>query len=202
MIPIQLTIGAGLGAIQKTPGLVLSVKSCTLPITAAFDGGNALPIGAGTALPIAGGFKFINFFNPNTVAVTLSGFIGERAVEFQPQDNSQSNSGHYAFGNLGIAFGASASGGLPACDSSGFLQVTSGMNLSVPGTNNGHRRQIITFSVSAASASNLQILDANGFAFMTILPGNDRAFVTDSAFKISGASGTAAVTIGEIYLNA
>ena len=117
------------------------------------------------------------------------------------QDTAQSNAQTYALGNLGVAIGAGAAGGLPACDGDGYLQITNAMAFVVPGTNNNHRRQVITFSVSKNSPASLNLLDANGFAFMTIAAGQQIALSTDAQFTLSGAGGTAWVTVGQIFLS-
>jgi len=80
--------------------------------------------------------------------------------------------------------------------------VLNSANYKVSGTNNGHRRQLVTFTMAPATsyAYALNILDANGFSVMTMLPGQIIALPTDSDLYISGAGGTAGVTIGQMFL--
>jgi len=117
------------------------------------------------------------------------------------QDISSASASTVPQGNLGIVNGAAAAGGLPACDANGFLIITNVMNLKIPGTNaNGNRRQIIIFSTSANSPAALQVMDANGFGFMTIPAGTVMPFVTDGDLLLSGAGGNAWVTVGQMFL--
>lgn len=194
------TVPAGQAVIISAPGRVLSVKTSTLPLTVALDGKEAQPVQSGTVLP--GPFNSLNFFNASAVDVTVSFYVGDAAVLFSPQDNQQASASTYVYGNLGIATGAGAAGGNPACDGNGFLQITNAMALPVPGTNNGHRRQTITFALSGQSPASLNVLDASGRAFMTILAGQQIALDTDAALVLSGAGGTAWVTVGQIFLSA
>ena len=96
--------------------------------------------------------------------------------------------------------GAPAAGGNPACSALGFLQITDGMLLKVPGVKDGKRRLDVTFCLQTGSAFNLNVLDATGKAFMTIPPGATVQKVMDADFFVSGAGGTAAVTIGQVFL--
>ena len=194
------TIQPGNSIAETCVGNFLTVKQCNLPLTLTLGGSQQKTVKAGSVIPMDGQ-KNIGLKNGNAVAVTVSFEVDDKPGTFVADDNSTSNATNYAFGNLGIATGAGASGGLPACDANGFLQVTNGMNLAVSGTNNGHRRQILTFSLSGSSPAALNVLDANGLAFMTILAGQQIALVTDAAFTISGAGGTAWVTVGQIFLN-
>lgn len=116
------------------------------------------------------------------------------------QDTATSVASTEIFGNLGIATGAAAAGGNPACSAFGFLQITDAMNFPVSGTRNGKRRLDVTFCVKAGSAFNLNVLDATGKAFMTIPPGATVQKVMDADFTVSGAGGLAEVTIGQVFL--
>jgi len=90
---------------------------------------------------------------------------------------------------------------LPACDANGFLLVTNAMALLISGVDsNGRRRQSIVFSMASNSPASLNVLDANGAAYMTLAAGDKIERVTDSNFTISGAGGTAWVTIGQDFL--
>ncbi len=116
------------------------------------------------------------------------------------QDTATSVARTEIFGNLGIATGAWAAGANPACSAFGFLQITDAMSLPVLGTRNGKRRLDVTFCVKAGSAFNLNVLDPTGKAFMTIPPGATIQKVMDADFNVSGAGGTAEVTIGQTFL--
>ena len=200
MRSFTITIPAGGAAVETCAGKVLTIKKSTLPVYVTIGGANQRLLKAGSVVP-TDGFKNVNIINNNTVPVTLTFEIDDVAGQYTPDDNSSSNAPSYALGNLGVAVGAGAAGGLPACDGNGFLQITNAMALAVTGTNNGHRRQIITFSLSTGSPAPLNLLDANGFAFMTILAGQQIMLVTDATFTLSGAGGTAWVTVGQIFLN-
>lgn len=193
-------VPAGLAVIVSSPSKALSVKTSTLPLTVAMDGKEAQPVQSGTVLQ--GPFKWLNFFNSAAVDVTVTFYTGDEAVLFSPADNQQAAASTYVFGNLGIATSAGAAGGNPACDANGFLQITNAMALSVAGTNNGHRRQTVTLSMSSQSPASLNILDSGGRAFMTILSGQQIALDTDATLVLSGAGGTAWVTVGQIFLSA
>ena len=199
MIPQFFTqiVKAGLAAMVTAPGKVLTVKTITGPTSIALDGKQAQPVNGGAVL--VGPFSIVNIFNTGSVDSTITFFVGDEAVQFQPGDNSQSNASHTARGNLGVAFGAGAVTGLPACDANGWLQVTTA-GFAVAGTLNAHRRQSIVFSVNPNSAFPLLVLDSNGFLYMRIYAGQQIDRVTDAAFTIKGDGGTASATVGEIFL--
>ena len=140
----------------------------------------------------------IFFRATNGVAATVT-FIAS-LKEIRIQDTATSVAATEIFGNLGIAVGAPAAGGNPACSALGFLQITDGMLLKVPGVKDGKRRLDVTFCLQTGSAFNLNVLDKNGFAFMTIAPGAALQKVMDADFWLSGAGGTASVTIGQVFL--
>ena len=148
--------------------------------------------------PLPPGTGNIFFRATNGVDSTVTFTVGETKTD--QQDTSQSQAPTSAAGNLGIANGAAAAGALPACDANGFLQITNGMLLKVPGTSDsGNRRQILILSVSANGAA-LQVLVSATVGFMSIAPGATFPLVSDADFYISGSGGTAKVTIGEFYL--
>ena len=198
----SVSIPAGGSAVETCPGKVVSIKSASLPVKLTIGGGNSRTVKSGSVIENEVEFKNVNFINPNAVDVTLSFVIGDTASQYTPDDNANSNAPSYAYGNLGVPVSTAAANGLPQCDANGFLLITNAMALVVAGTNNGHRRQIITFSMSANSPAALNLLDANGLAFMTILAGQQIMLVTDSTFTLSGAGGTAWVTVGQIFLSA
>lgn len=129
--------------------------------------------------------------------------------DIKAQATAQSNAATYLFGNCGIASGGNAN--LPdstggntniACDANGYLAIPGNKNILISGANNGHRRQVITFSVAPGSAASLNVQDANQNAVITIAAGQQVQLTTDSDLYVSGAAaGTAQVTIGQIYLS-
>ena len=134
----------------------------------------------------------------NSVAATV--VFSYSKTPLSVQDTATSSASVTPQGNLGIANGAAAANGLPACDANGFLSITNGMLLKLAGTSpTGNRRQILILSVSANGAA-LQVLISATVGFMSIAPGSSFPLVTDSDFYISGSGGTAKVTIGEFYL--
>ena len=197
----SLTVPAGT---VTNPGTVKSPKggrffylrSTTTPLQIAFD--------SGTPFQMEGGFKVtepfasVQFFNPTAFPIVVVFYIGSAGIDYVGT-NDVKLAATYALGNLGIAVSAAAANGLPACDANGFLIITNSMNLLVPGTNNGHRRQKITFSVSTASPSPLNLLDLNGNVYMTIFLGQQIALTEDSTFILSGAGGNAWVTVGQTF---
>ena len=196
-------IAAGGSAMHVWPGKVLSVKSSTLPLTICFDGQDSdAACKAGRVFDYSpGGFTTVNLTNPNAVAVTITFYIGDAAVTYAPDDNANSNAQMIPLGNMGVAIGAAAAGGLPACDSTGFLLVTNAMALALPGVDSaGRRRQSVVFSMASNSPASLNILDATGCAYMTLAAGDKIERVTDANFTLSGAGGTAWVTIGQDFL--
>ena len=140
----------------------------------------------------------IYFRATNAVAAVVNFIASLEPVSIQ--DTATSVAATEIFGNLGIATGAPAAGGFPACSALGFLQITDAMNLLVSGTRNGKRRLDVTFCVKTGSANNLNVLDLNGLAFMTIPPGATVQKVMDADFKLSGAGGLAEVTVGQVFL--
>ena len=199
-------LNPGQSIFDQTNGNFLSVKSLNLPINAAFNGGpNELIAAGGIYEKSNPAITLTIFTNPNAIAVTLSYNIGPTAVNYAPADNSASLASTFAYGNLGIALNAAAVVGppaLPACDGFGFLQVTNGMTLTIPGVLNSKRRQTILFSVAQASAFGLTVLDANGLGFTTVPAGAILPLVTDATFIVTPAgAGICSVTIGQVYLN-
>lgn len=186
--------------VQETLGSFkfLRIRKLTSPVLISFDGNDWLTANLNDQFTPKGAQR-VYFQSAAGVGITVEFSYGN--VSFTAQDTAQSNAQTYALGNLGIATGAGAAGALPACDGNGYLQITNAMALVVPGTNNSHRRQIITFSVAAGSPAPLNLLDANGFAFMTIASGQQIALATDAQFTLSGAGGTAWVTVGQIFLS-
>ena len=197
-------IAAGDSKLVSYSGLVLTVKRCTLPLTVCFDGAvTDVNFKAGRVFDFRPtGLKMFNLTNPNAVEVQTEFIIDDIPAHFIADDNAVASASTYAYGNLGVATGAGAAGGLPACDANGFLQITNGMALLVTGMNNGHRRQKITFSMAANSPAPLNLLDLQNKVFMTILAGQQIALVDDSAYTLSGAGNTAFVTVGQSFFAA
>lgn len=198
-----LVVPAGQGATISAPGAVLTIKTVTGPLTVQMNGGGSQPVASGSAL--TGPFKFLTFCNAGSVAVTVGFYAGDNIVPYAPADNSASNAKSVLLGNLGIATGAAAANGNPACDGAGYLQVTNAMYLLVSGTRNGARRQVLYLSVSPTSAVGLNVLDSNSsgaaqYAGITLAPGSQIELLTDSDVILSGNGGTAAVTVGQIFL--
>ena len=187
---------------QKTQGgdIYLNIGACNLPLSAAFNGGPGKNVSAGQTYK-ENPFNYFSLTNNNAVAVTVTFSSGQHPASSQPADNSVSNASHTALGNLTVATGGPAAGGLPACDANGYLQITTAMNLLVPGTNNGHRRQLITFDVSPNSPKSLLVQDANGCVLQNIPAGQARQMVTDAPLYLSGNGATAWAVIGQIFLN-
>ena len=102
-------------------------------------------------------------------------------------------------GNLGIPDNTPAAGSKPECDQYGYLQITNGMALLLPGTVNGNKRQRIIFSNKGSETNTLNVKDSNGCTFIQIFKSDVIALDTDADFIISGNSGTAKVSIGEIF---
>jgi hypothetical protein len=178
----------------------LYVLTATASFQISFDGNTWVDSGGNKKYDRTGkGSERVYFRAKNGVAATVTFDYDLSPISFQ--DTAQSNRATAALGNFGIATGAAAAGGKPACDANGYLQITNAMNLAVAGTNaSGQRRQVIIFSLATASPAPLNVLDPNGFAFMTIAAGQTISLVTDSAFILSGAGGTAWATVGQIFL--
>ena len=194
----NIVIPANGSKVELCAGKVLTIKKSTLPIVAVI-GADSRTVKSGSIVD-TGEFTVVNFLNGNAVPVTLSYWIGEKKGDYTADDNSSANAGHYAFGNLGVAIGAAAANGLPACNANGFLQITNAMQITVSGVNNGHRRHLITINVDTNSPAPLNIVDVNGNNFRTLQAGQDFALPTDATFVLSGAGGTANASIGELYL--
>ena len=173
------TIPAGGAIMSTTPGKVLSVKSCSLPITAAFNGGLAEPVQAGTVLD--GPFRYINFINPNTVAVTVGYFVGDVAVNYAPVDNQQKVGSTYA-----VASSINTSG------------TTSSSGILVSGTNNGHQRKQIVFTCLSGVARIQDLSRNDGIRVIYTAP---ITMETDAAFYVYNESGSPIVLIMETYYN-
>ena len=195
-----LTVAAG-GSPQKLAmgGYVYAiVRSINAPVEISFDGEVWQPARQNDSYGPLTDAKDIYFRASGGLDCTVTFAVS--LTKLSAQDTAVSNAQHFAQGNLGIATGAAAAGGLPACDANGFLQVTNAMQLAVSGMNKSHRRQILTVSVSANSPAALNILDVNGANFRTLQAGQDIAIVTDADFVFSGAGGTAWVSLGQLFL--
>lgn len=200
MKDFTITIPAGGAVMTQWSGTVLSVKTCTLKISAAFDGGASQDVKSGFVLKSETPFRFVNFVNPNLVPVTVYFFIGEVALNFSPDDSSVSQAKTYCIGNLGIPIGAAAAGGKPGCNSDGFLQITNNMQLQIPGSDYGHPRQQIVFT-TGASGSVLNVMDINLCVFLQATMNRQVIILdTDYPFIISGGGGVALVAIGQTFL--
>jgi hypothetical protein len=176
------------------------IRSATAAFQLSFDGVTWRNAGANDRFPLSKSYDAIYFKALNANAATVTFEAAKQA--FTTQDTAQSNRPTAAQGNLGIANNTAAANGLPQCDGNGYLYITNSMALNVAGTNDtGNRRQIIIFSVAANSPAALQVMDANGNGFMTIPAGTVIPLVTDSTFILSGAGGTAYVTIGQMFLS-
>ena len=182
-----------------TGGNFFYLRSATTPLQIAFDSGNAFQIEGG--FKVTAPFSVVTFFNPTAFPIVVIFYCGTAGIDYVGA-NDVKLSATYALGNLGIPVSSAAGAvftGSPQCDANGFLYITNAMQLVIPGSNNGHRRQKITFSVSTASPSALNLLDANGLVYMTIFAGQQIALQEDSVFQLSGAGGTAWVTVGQTF---
>jgi hypothetical protein len=176
------------------------IRSASAAFQLSFDGVTFSNAGANDRFPLSHNYDAIYFKSVNGAAATVTFEASKQA--FTTQDTSQSNRPTTAQGNLGIANNTAAANGLPQCDGNGYLYVTNAMALNVAGINGaGNRRQIIIFSVAANSPAALQVMDSNGNGFMTIPAGTVIPLVTDSTFILSGAGGTAYVTVGQMFLS-
>lgn len=188
-LPSSLALGAyKFVVIRKMSG---TVEVC-------FDGQQWHPAAQNDRFTMPAEMTEIAFRATNAVAATVSFIASLETLNIQ--DTATSVAATKIFGNLGIANGAPATGALPACSALGFLQITNAMNLLVSGTKDGKRRLDVTFCVKAGTAINLNVLDENGFAFMTIPPGATVQKVMDADFYLSGAGGLAEVTVGQVFL--
>lgn len=137
--------------------------------------------------------------NGQSAAVVFASDLNEIAA----QDTAQSQATTFVLANLGVPVGAAAGAVLPACDANGYLQITNNMMLLVSGKNAGRPRQTIVFSVSSGSL-NVLTPDStlgNQYVFMTIPAGQVIPLDSDTDWILSGAGGTAKVSVGQIFLN-
>lgn len=198
---------SGTYQIFSLPGLVLTVKTSTVPVLVSFDGNAYQPLAAGSVFDLrnAGGFKTFTIQNQstNSTTATVNFWVGDVPVNFSPADNSTALAQTYAVGNLGIANGAAAAGPLPACNASGLLQIASNKTYAIANTDpaTGHRRQIVTFSIDPNATFTLAVMDPNGNTMMILQKGSQIQLVTDAPLLIQGVSGTVGVSIGQIYLS-
>ena len=83
---------------------------------------------------------------------------------------------------------------------SGYLTITNAAPFTIPNTNAGNARKTITFSVAAASAGSLLVLDASGRTFTDVVAGQKLIFEDSGVFQIVAASSSLCTfTIGEDY---
>lgn len=198
MIPFE-NIPLAAGEVYKFPsGNVLTFKSSTLPVSISFNGGPPAICKSGRVftVPFNGG----TITNPNALPVVVNFIVGDHAAPYSADDNTVGNVKHRAYCNLGLGDALAAAGGNPATTASGYLQITAGMLLLIPGVNGGNTRQSIMFDVAGASAAPLQVKDLTGNTGQIIPAGQPRLIVTDSPLKISGLGGVASVCITEIYM--
>lgn len=175
----------------------LVLRRASNPVQISFDGSWFKPARQGMTFgPIDA--TSVTFKAENGLASDV-----EFDTDMQPltyQEQAQSNASTYAFGNLGVAIGGAAAGGLPACDANGYLQITNGMALLLDSTKDGNRRVSVTLTVAANSPAPLNVLDENGKAMMTVIAGDQVEIVHDAKLKLSGAGGTAWATVGQFFL--
>ena len=185
---------------QETLGTFkyLIFRKVTAACSSSLDGNDWKPVTKNDRLgPLS---NCDRIFFQATAGVVASVTFDFDILPVNAQDTAQSNASTYAIGNLGIANGAAAAGGKPACTAAGFLAITDAMAFPIPGTDNGHGRQMITFAVSKNSPASLNVLDENGFTFKTMDAGDDFAYPTDAKFILSGAGGIAWVSVGQIFV--
>jgi len=200
------SIAAGGCASIQIPGQVLTIKTCTIGIQAALDGGSYQAIQAGTIL--RGPFNTVIFQNNSSVAVTVSGWVADTAIQFAATDNSAANAQTYCVGNFGQANGASASGSgssaVPAVNGPGLCQITTATKITMASADpaTGHRRQLLTLSVDPLAANTLAVLDANGNTVMILQKGSQISLPVDSVLQLQGVGGTVGVSVGQYYLSA
>ena len=190
------------------------VKAATAPFQISFDGSTFSPANQNDryALGAPQGSLSLMALNGNAATVTL--LYSDQPIS--SQDTAQSNAKSFILGNLGVATAPALNGdarsaaqiaaGLPVADVNGYLQITAAMRCNIPGVTGTARRQLIFFSVSPNSQYPVTVLDPNSspagdFAAITIAPGQQIQLTTDSQLLVSGAGGTALVTIGQIFLN-
>ncbi len=196
---ITLTLAAGAAAMNKTSGKFMSVKACSLPLLAAFNGGPEQTISAGMVIDRSDAeITYVNLRNSQSVAVTITFYIDANPVNYAPANNAVSTADTFALGNLGVGIGGAANSafaGSPA-DVGGYLTIGA-TALAIPA--NGYRRQQITFSVAAGQAFPLAILDPNGNAFMLLGSGDKIVLMTSTALSVKGIGGSVSVSIGQIF---
>lgn len=198
----RITNIAATGAIaQETLGTYryLYIDSATRAFELSFDGNAWQPGVANKYYDLSATVQSRVYFRAvNGLAATVN--FSYNVQPFTVQSTAQSNASTYCVGNLGIATGASSTSELPACDVHGNLLITNAMSLLIEGTHEGNQRQMITFAVDKSSSASLNVLDPDGNNFKTMNPGDDFAYPTDSIFYLSGAGGTALVSVGQIFL--
>ncbi len=181
------------------PFTYFRVKSATAAFQLQFDNGPWLDAIQNDAFGPLDPVHRVSFRAVGGVASTVKMIYSLTPIA--AQDTAQSNASVYPVGNLGIAVNAAAANGLPACDADGFLIITNAMNLKVSGLNNGHRRQLITFSMKAASPASLNVLDPQGCVVITVLAGQQIQLPFDCDYTLSGATGSAWCNVGQHFLN-
>ena len=183
---------------------VLTVKTCSLPITVAFDGGPNEPCSAGSVFNLSG--DSITFANANATDVTLEFWLANDVMAFSPSDSSVSNAETYLLGNLGHANNSSdlwATDGVARgvnVSAAGWASLSTLYNYFVSGKDNGHRRQFVVFAVSSSSSSVLNVMDASLRTFLQVAPGQIVQLTTDSDIYVSGATGQCFCSIGQCFL--
>jgi hypothetical protein len=209
--PFNITIPAGSCANDSTGGKALTILKTTLPFNVSFNGGANVSATQGAGYTPPGGITNVLFTNPNAVAITVTYAIGDEVAKYTPADNSTAGATVYALGNCGIA--NSSNGNFPdyngstdsiTVDGNGYMAIGGTINAKISGTNNGHRRQMIIFSIAsvATSAFALNVCDSNLNTLITIPAGSPpMALPFDGDLYVSGAGGTAKVTIGQFFLN-
>ncbi len=189
MQSISKTILAGGAFMETTRGLCLSVKSSTLPINAAINGGPSVTVQAGTVLDRReGGWSYINFVNPNTVAVTIVYFVGPVPVLYQPGDNQQKI-------------------GKTATTAQLFNALSTSVVQNITNANAGRQRKQIVFTVDSiigtpGANDGVIIQNLDGSVFCYVTKSTPLTFETDAAFKVlrSGSSpANLTLYVGEIY---
>jgi len=195
---IDLAANGAPGSLALGSYLYCVLRTVTGTVEISFDGQIWQPAAQNDSFgPLEPAASQIYFRATNGNAASVNFVAGLEKIFIQ--DTATSIAATEIFGNLGLAKNTPGGVGVPACDVDGFLQITDGMNLKVPGTLNGKRRLEVTFTIKSGTLVWLDVLDKDGFNFMTLFPGQVVQKTLDSDFFVSGSNGTAKVMIGQTF---
>ncbi len=165
---------------SQLAGFTFVCVATTAPFTLKFDSGTEFQCIEGAGIPVASGFKAIEFINPTANAITVSFLVGQLGV-FYVGSNSIRERSSFPKATFDAAMLANAT-------------------QPIPGNYGGYQRKQLFLRNLDINNNPLSVLDANGNAIYVVLGGESFTSNTDATITLKAASGPLSrVVVGEFY---